>query len=214
MMMMMMIMMMMSTLATLMLFSQNIPNISLFPSMAVNLADLATRDSTPFARSIFDVYVLLPDPCLNAHNWSDEMKKRLNEKKSYTLSIHIYIAYMYYQTCRDAFNRSVDVFEYIRSYIHAYIHAHYIYVHTYTFIHIRSYIYIHIYVYTYIHIYIHVHTYEYYKGRKKEIYNKYVLTYFLFKKFFCNHQLYIFNTFCNAQFLTCCPHCISNIQIS
>ena len=41
--MMMMMMMMMSTLAILTLFPQNIPNISLFPSMAMNLADLATR---------------------------------------------------------------------------------------------------------------------------------------------------------------------------
>jgi len=55
-------MMMMSTLATLMLFFQDIPNISLFLSMAVDLADLATRDSTPFARSIFDVYIRLLDP--------------------------------------------------------------------------------------------------------------------------------------------------------
>jgi len=34
-----------------------------------------------------------------------------------------------------------------------------------------------------------------------------MLMYSYFKKFFCNHQLYIyiFNTFCNAQFLTFCP---------
>ena len=31
-----------------------------FPSM--DLADLAIRDGTPFARSIFDVYILLLDP--------------------------------------------------------------------------------------------------------------------------------------------------------
>ena len=68
MMMMMMMIMMMSTLAILMLFPQNIPNISLFFSMAVDLADLATRDGTPFAPSIFDVYILLLDPCLNARN--------------------------------------------------------------------------------------------------------------------------------------------------
>ena len=57
MMMMMMMMMMKSTLATLMLFPQDISNISLFPSM--DLADLAIKDGTPFVRSIFDVYILL-----------------------------------------------------------------------------------------------------------------------------------------------------------
>jgi len=41
------------------------PNLSLFPSMAV---DLVTRDDTPFAQSNFDVYILLLDPCLNARN--------------------------------------------------------------------------------------------------------------------------------------------------
>jgi len=53
---------MMSTLETLMLFLQDILNISLFPSIAVDLADLAIRDGIPFARSIFDVYILLLDP--------------------------------------------------------------------------------------------------------------------------------------------------------
>jgi len=62
---MMMMMMMVSTLAILMLFLQNISNISLFPSMAM---DLAIRNGTPFAQSIFDVYILLLDPCLNARN--------------------------------------------------------------------------------------------------------------------------------------------------
>jgi len=61
--MMMVMMMMRSTLTTLMLFPPDIPNISLFPS-----ADLAIRDSIPFARSIFDVYILLLDLCLNARN--------------------------------------------------------------------------------------------------------------------------------------------------
>ena len=59
---------MMSTLATSMLFPQDIPNISLFPSMAVDLTDLATKDGTPFTRSIFDIYILLLDPCLNIRN--------------------------------------------------------------------------------------------------------------------------------------------------
>jgi len=64
-----MTLMMMSTLVTL-LFPQDIPNISLFPSMAVDLAvDLAaTKDGIPFARSIFGVYILLLSPCLNACN--------------------------------------------------------------------------------------------------------------------------------------------------
>jgi len=73
--------------------------------------------------------------------------------------------------------------------------------------HIYIYIYTYIYTHTYIHTYIYVHTYEYmhYKEREKEIRNKYINV-FLLKKFFCNHQFYIFKTFCNAQFLTCCPH--------
>jgi len=72
--------------------------------------DLAIRDSTPFARSIFDVYILLFDPCLNVRNLS----LRLNEKKFYTLpTLHICTI----RTCRDAFNRSVDVFGYY-TYVH------------------------------------------------------------------------------------------------
>jgi len=60
-----MTLMMMSMLATLMLFPHDIPNISLFLSMAM---DLATRDGIPFVRSIFDVYIFLLDPYLNARN--------------------------------------------------------------------------------------------------------------------------------------------------
>jgi len=46
--------MIMSTLTTLMLFPQDIPDILLFPLMA-DLANLAIRNGTPFARSIFNV---------------------------------------------------------------------------------------------------------------------------------------------------------------
>ena len=71
-------------LAILMLFHQDIPNISLFPSIMVDLADLVTRDGTPLTRSIFGVYILLLGPCLNveAYDW---MKKA------------IYIVYRYCQ---------------------------------------------------------------------------------------------------------------------
>ena len=212
--------------ATLILFPQDILNILLFPSMAVDLADLATRDNTPFARSIFDVYILLLDPCLKARNWSLWM----NEKKSYTLLIYGTLHICTIRTCRDAFNRSVKfsdtyvhiytcihtsyiyTFIHIRSYIyvHTYIHT-YIYVHGYTFIytfihtfiHIYTLIHIYIYIYIYTHTHTHIRTFIHMstcitKERKKEICNKYVLTYFLFKKFFRN-QLNIFNTFCTRN---------------
>jgi len=83
------------------------------------------RQGTPFARSIFDVYILLLDPYLNAHNWS----LPLNEKSliHYLYTLHICTI----RTCRDAFNRNINIFGYIRSYIYTYI-----FVHTYTFIHI------------------------------------------------------------------------------
>jgi len=54
------------------LFHLDIPNIALFSSMVMDLvsllADLVTRDGTPCARSIFDVYILLHDPCLITRN--------------------------------------------------------------------------------------------------------------------------------------------------
>ena len=114
-------------------FPQDIPNVSLFPSMAVNLADLATKDDIPFARSIFGIYIFLLDPwidetCLNARNWS----LWLNEK--YTLPI--YIAYMYYQNVATRLTEaSMFLDTYIHIYMH-YIHRSYIYIYTYTFIHI------------------------------------------------------------------------------
>ena len=97
-MMMMMIMMMMmmmnmfailtmsmrNMLAILMLFHLDIPNIALFLSMVVDLADLVTRDGIPCARSIFDVYIVLHDPCLITRN----RNLRLKEKKLYTLFIY------------------------------------------------------------------------------------------------------------------------------
>ena len=131
----------MSTLAILMLFSQNIPNISLFPSMAVDLANLATRDGTPFTRSIFDVYILLLDSCLNARNWS----LRLNEKKSHTL-IHYLYTYMYciYVLSEHVATRLTETSMFSNTYIYSYIYRSYIYVLTYTFIHIRSYIWVHV----------------------------------------------------------------------
>jgi len=49
-------------IGALILFSQDIPNISLFS------LDLATRDGIPFARWIFDEYILLFGPYLNARN--------------------------------------------------------------------------------------------------------------------------------------------------
>ena len=50
-----MTLMMRNTLVILMLFHQDIPNISLFPSMVADLADLVTRNGTPCARLIFDI---------------------------------------------------------------------------------------------------------------------------------------------------------------
>jgi len=74
-----MILMMRNMLAILMLFHQDIPNISLFPLMMVDLVDLVTKDGTPGPiRSIFDVYILLLDLCLIARNRRllyDRMKK-------------------------------------------------------------------------------------------------------------------------------------------
>ena len=104
-------MMMMSTLATLMLFPQDIPNISLFPSNGGGLGGLGDKGRYSF-RSIDFRCILLLDPCLNARNWS----LRLNEKKFYTLPIYT-LHMCTIRICRNAFNRSVDVFEYIRLYI-------------------------------------------------------------------------------------------------
>jgi len=97
-----------------------------------------------------------------AYDW---MKKVIH----YLYTLHICTI----RTCRDAFNRSADVFGYIRSYIHAYIH-------TYTFIHICLYIYVYTYVHIYIHTYTHLYIYTYIhiyitKEGKKEICNKYVI---------------------------------------
>ena len=76
--------------------------------------------------------------------------------------------------------------------------------------HIRSYV-CHTYVYMYGHSYVRLHVHTFIRihacitKEEKEIQNKYVNV-FLFKKFFCKHQLYTFNIFCNEQFLTCCPY--------
>jgi len=93
---------------------------------------------------------------------------------------------------------------YVYTYIHTYI---YTYMHTYVYTYIRKYICLYVGLYIRlrdVHTYIRVHVLQ---RKGKEIHNKYINV-FLFKKFFCNHQLYIFNTFYNAQFLICCPHCI------
>jgi len=54
-------------------------------------------------------------------------------------------------------------------------------------------IYIRIYVYTYVYVYMFTE-----EGKRNTI-----CLCICIKKFFCNHKLYIFNTFFNAQFLTC-----------
>ena len=69
-------------LAILML--QDIPNISFSP------LTWRTKNGTSCARLIFEVYILLFCPYLNALNWS----LRLNKKKLYTLSIYIYNIYI------------------------------------------------------------------------------------------------------------------------
>ena len=77
------------------LFHLNIPNIALFPSMVV---DLVTRDGTPCARSIFDVYILLHDPCLITRN----RNLRLKEKKLYTLFIYTIRSMTHRDALREA----------------------------------------------------------------------------------------------------------------
>ena len=72
-----MILMMRNTLAILMLFHQDIPNISLFPLM-VDLVDLVTRDGIPCIRSIFGVYILLLDVSYRSQS---KITLRSNEKK-------------------------------------------------------------------------------------------------------------------------------------
>ena len=75
-----------SMLVILMPFHLNVPNIALFPSMTMDLVDLVTRNCTPCPRSIFDVYILLHDPCLITRNRNVRLKEKNYTHCLYTLS--------------------------------------------------------------------------------------------------------------------------------
>jgi len=105
-----------------MLFPQDIPNISLFPSMAV---DLATRDGTPFARSIFDVFFYSIHVLTLVTEVYDRMKK-----KSYILPIHIHCICVLSEHVAMRLTEASCMFR-----IHTFIHT---YIHTYTFIHMNT----------------------------------------------------------------------------
>ena len=99
----------------------------------------------------------------------------MNDLKSYTMIIYIYISidYMIYSTeaalhIEPHYSSSIKGsgggnLEQLQNHsgYHIQIHIYiYIYIYIYTYIYIYIYIYIHIYIYTYIYIHIYIYTYK------------------------------------------------------
>ena len=126
-----------------------------------------------FSMYIFLLWFLLFDPYLNWNLW-------LNEKN---LIHYLYTLHICSILAEHVATRLTEAWWFwIRTYIHTYIHS---YIHTY------------IYIRTYTFIYIYVHTYKFIhmskcitKEGKKEICNKYVNVFFLFKKILLQPIIY------------------------